>query len=317
MCKSGYSGEDCSFKICHNACSDHGVCQQPQGECRCYPGFAGSDCSQDECPKQCSGNGVCNGGCCDCADGFTGVDCSLPKCPLDCSARGTCNYAHGTCTCYAPNYGAGCEKALPTREDVLPTDEVRDSEQIPVSYTDPFHVFALVYLPLECSSVDVWLEQHQAAVKRVVADVTGMGPFDVDFYSIDCMRVAPSGPKQVVVSVAQGSATGGQVAATAARVVVRVVALGEIATEAIRDRIDAARESGRISAKVSELNPDIEKVSCQAQALVGERPFPTPPQPPMMSCVRIIEYSHKENYHTTVVIRSRLIRLYNSPIHFF
>ena len=86
-CATGYSGADCSHKICPGAsseCSGHGACHATSGACSCTTGWTGSDCATEAvsspkaCPDDCSSHGTCNEatGVCACASGYTGSNCA-------------------------------------------------------------------------------------------------------------------------------------------------------------------------------------------------------------------------------------------------
>ena len=78
-CAAGWTGEDCSTKLCDPRCSLHGACVD--GECVCQPGWSGTHCTLDDCPGACSGHGQCGqqgerwG--CHCQPSWTGLDCSI------------------------------------------------------------------------------------------------------------------------------------------------------------------------------------------------------------------------------------------------
>ncbi len=57
-------------------------------KCGCYPGFTGEDCSKRVCEKGCNGHGKCTDGVCECEPGYAGIDCSFrtfrpPLCRLN------------------------------------------------------------------------------------------------------------------------------------------------------------------------------------------------------------------------------------------
>jgi syndecan 4 len=98
VCSAGYSGVDCSEKVCPGVivkgderlvCSGHGECNTRK-VCECAAGWAGEDCSMRACPSACSYKGFCLNGTCYCADGFTGDACEVVTCPEDCSHHGYC-----------------------------------------------------------------------------------------------------------------------------------------------------------------------------------------------------------------------------------
>ena len=143
VCYPGFSGDDCSLRLCPQDCSGRGQCHQ--GKCKCHANFTGAACDRSRCPADCTSadrftsceEGVCNckpgyfglacelkacpNGCtsfengvcdevfgkCACHEGWTGDDCSQKSCPLDCSGKGLC--VNGSCFCPEGSGGAGCE----------------------------------------------------------------------------------------------------------------------------------------------------------------------------------------------------------------
>ena len=110
-CREPWTGLDCSFQACPNACyGSNGYCFM--GECFCRPGFAGNDCSRRVCANDCSGNGACIDGSCYCNAGWSGTSCSQQTCmPHNCSGHGTCT-DDGSCRCNDGYDGVICEVAL-------------------------------------------------------------------------------------------------------------------------------------------------------------------------------------------------------------
>ena len=84
FCEAGYSGRDCSSKLCPNECGDRAFCSET-GTCRCLLGFTGFDCSIPECPvyngATCGGHGDCReeDQVCLCDEGWKGSGCELPQ----------------------------------------------------------------------------------------------------------------------------------------------------------------------------------------------------------------------------------------------
>jgi len=92
-CKEGWSGEKCDYQgECYNKCSGNGKCVGKKGKpvCKCKKGFTGKDCSDKVCTKSCSGRGECLNNKCRCKPGFQGKNCELESCPSACSNRGKC-----------------------------------------------------------------------------------------------------------------------------------------------------------------------------------------------------------------------------------
>ncbi|GMH66000.1 hypothetical protein TrLO_g8835 [Triparma laevis f. longispina] len=94
---------------CHNLCHGNGMCNI-HSICECDPGFSGPDCSEKLCPTayawadtpdangnahnlaECSNRGTCDytTGLCTCQSGFGGGACSILKCDNDCNNHGQC-----------------------------------------------------------------------------------------------------------------------------------------------------------------------------------------------------------------------------------
>lgn len=108
-CVDGYSGDDCSVRVCITGC-EYGACED--GVCRCLPGYRGLDCNIKECPgPDCLHRGVCQAdGTCMCDTGWRGDDCGLKACLKDCLGRGTCEQPAGDCRCDAKYTGVYCQK---------------------------------------------------------------------------------------------------------------------------------------------------------------------------------------------------------------
>ena len=81
-CSPGWSGADCTTRLCDPRCSLHGACED--GVCLCHPGWSGTHCTLDGCPRACSGpeHGEClrledDLWTCRCRSAWTGPDCSI------------------------------------------------------------------------------------------------------------------------------------------------------------------------------------------------------------------------------------------------
>ena len=61
---------------CSKECNFHGKCIE-NGTCLCDLGFSGADCSNKICPNKCSHQGKCNNNICECNSNYEGIDCSL------------------------------------------------------------------------------------------------------------------------------------------------------------------------------------------------------------------------------------------------
>lgn len=105
-CSPGYTGDDCSSKICTVNCTN-GACVD--GVCLCSPGWSGSNCSTPFCGK--CVHGTCDGTVCVCRDGYTGTTCESSDCEPEC-VHGTC-VANSTgtpyCHCQPYFYGMACD----------------------------------------------------------------------------------------------------------------------------------------------------------------------------------------------------------------
>mmetsp|Transcript_3489 Transcript_3489/g.3050 ORF Transcript_3489/g.3050 Transcript_3489/m.3050 type:complete len:113 (+) Transcript_3489:80-418(+) len=68
VCNDGYTGDDCSDKLCDAGCNGRGDCQV-DGTCACYDGWGGADCAEPnlvrECDR-CKGKLDCYGDSCEC-----------------------------------------------------------------------------------------------------------------------------------------------------------------------------------------------------------------------------------------------------------
>jgi len=120
LCGAGFTGTDCSMKVCLQDCGANGWCNN--GTCACELGWEPSavganDCAKKTktseakalgmaCPLKCSGRGVCDEGTCKCDAGFGGVGCENKICPENCNGHGTC--AKGSCLCDAGFMGPAC-----------------------------------------------------------------------------------------------------------------------------------------------------------------------------------------------------------------
>ncbi|RYG70340.1 hypothetical protein EON64_00440, partial [archaeon] len=102
--------EDNSMHPCPNACSKHGRCHSPSRQCECFDGYTGADCSLRICPfdrawadkgiqddnahrpAECSNKGLCDRttGLCVCQEGFEGIACERQSCPNNCNGVGEC-----------------------------------------------------------------------------------------------------------------------------------------------------------------------------------------------------------------------------------
>lgn len=112
QCPGGFSGHGCLKKSCPNGCTDaeHGVCDTSSGVCTCNAPFYGNDCHIKLCSNNCNGNGSCDyeTGLCYCYNGYFGTECSLKYCAKPCEQFGACDYRTGQCTCLAgSDYPAG------------------------------------------------------------------------------------------------------------------------------------------------------------------------------------------------------------------
>lgn len=94
---------------CHNHCNGNGRCNR-WSSCDCFEGYSGNDCSRKLCPVgpayasvptdsfsahpdiECSGQGDCDHstGLCSCYTGFSGLSCEKTGCMNDCSGHGSC-----------------------------------------------------------------------------------------------------------------------------------------------------------------------------------------------------------------------------------
>lgn len=275
MCRSGYSGEDCSFKKCANDCSEHGVCSQPAGVCQCFPGFVGDDCGEEECPNSCSGHGVCDSGCCACSEGYTGVDCSLKECPKDCSGRGSCDFINGVCSCFQPFFGDACEKMLPPRDVVAPTEEVKDEEPIPSTYVEPFAVFTRLRLGIECNTSESWTQNNGEAIKRVMGSLVGVSTEDVEIMLVEC--TAPTSTSTHLIHIQKTA----EPILPETELVLRVISVSEEGSESIRGKMVTIFESGNFLAQLTNEGIEISSLKVLADPILvsPEEEFVYTPKP--------------------------------------
>lgn len=100
----------CPTQLGGAICSGHGLCDEPNRQCKCFEGYQGADCSEMICPfghawadapyatdqahalVECSNMGVCDRttGLCTCKDMFEGAACERMTCPATCNNRGQC-----------------------------------------------------------------------------------------------------------------------------------------------------------------------------------------------------------------------------------
>jgi hypothetical protein len=131
VCRPGWSGADCSTKVCPgsfcyydpvtktqhcNECSGNGACETG-GTCVCTEGWAGEDCSRVKCDDSCGTHGQCLSDFpteqCICLPGYSGMNCSDILCLNHCSSGGTCR-SDGSCDCRDKFFGDDCSVYLPT-----------------------------------------------------------------------------------------------------------------------------------------------------------------------------------------------------------
>ena len=128
-CNSGWSGTDCSLRLCINNCSGHGICEingtlgKSTEGCTCDLSWSGIDCSIQTNEIQpsgcfCSGHGTCiwenrsnmSFFECLCDSEWTGLNCSHQsryRCTDNCSSHGSC--VNGSCICDYGYSGQACE----------------------------------------------------------------------------------------------------------------------------------------------------------------------------------------------------------------
>ena len=118
QCEQGFSGKDCSQRVCKLDCN-RGRCLD--NHCVCPPDYHGERCELKKCDVRCaSPRGQCNNGTCLCVNGFNGKHCTLDGCPFKCSGHGQCRVSDDQwrlwkCECEDGWTGKACEVRLETR----------------------------------------------------------------------------------------------------------------------------------------------------------------------------------------------------------
>jgi syndecan 4 len=107
-CDENYFGTFCEFTKCENCL--HGKCDNKIGKCICEQNWSSDDCSIQTCPNDCNYNGICKNGECVCYDGFKGNYCETAICKNNCNYKGFC--LKGRCHCMNGFYGEDCSKIL-------------------------------------------------------------------------------------------------------------------------------------------------------------------------------------------------------------
>uniref|UniRef100_A0A8C5WC07 Tenascin N n=1 Tax=Leptobrachium leishanense TaxID=445787 RepID=A0A8C5WC07_9ANUR len=106
QCAEGFTGDDCSVKLCVPDCGPNGKCVN--GKCVCSKGYTGVGCRERQCTPDCGRFGKCIDGTCQCAEGYTGPTCRKKKCPVDCGENGRC--VDGSCLCAEGFTGPACKE---------------------------------------------------------------------------------------------------------------------------------------------------------------------------------------------------------------
>merc|ERR1719458_2498777 len=104
-------GADCgemdpAARQCLPGCSAHGSIQPGSNACTCDPGWTGKDCSIRLCNLNCGSHGSCQNGGCVCEQGWTGQLCQSKECDPRCKLHGQCK--NGTCLCVTGWNGRHC-----------------------------------------------------------------------------------------------------------------------------------------------------------------------------------------------------------------
>lgn len=110
VCYPGFTGVDCTERLCPRDCSFRGACVN--GECQCKGNYTGAACERARCPSDCTSperHERCDDGVCVCKPGYSGVACEQRACPENCNERGACDAELGVCRCEEGWTGDGCE----------------------------------------------------------------------------------------------------------------------------------------------------------------------------------------------------------------